>query len=156
MLRVGVILSGSGVFDGSEIHESVLTLLAIDKAGAQAICMAPNKNQSEVINHLTKAVSRETRNVLVESARIARGEIRDIREVRASELDAVILPGGYGAVKNLSDFVWNGDRCWVDGEVYRLLREVAAARKPIGAICISPAVIANNAHRISVMIFPPF
>ncbi|OGH55713.1 MAG: isoprenoid biosynthesis protein ElbB [Candidatus Lindowbacteria bacterium RIFCSPLOWO2_12_FULL_62_27] len=139
-----MVLSGCGVFDGSEIHESVLTLLALDRAGAQAVCMAPNKNQSEVINHLTAQVSHETRNVLVESARIARGQIRDIREVRASDLDAVILPGGYGAVKNLSNFVWNGDRCWIDGEVYRLLREMFDAKKPIGAVCIAPAVIAKT------------
>src|SRR3990167_1262858 len=110
MLRVGVVLSGCGVFDGSEIHESVLTLLALDRAGAQAIFFAPNKNQSEVINHLTGEVAQETRNVLVESARIARGSIRDIREARAADLDAVILPGGWGAVKNLSDFCWNGER----------------------------------------------
>lgn len=143
MLRVGVILSGSGVYDGSEIHEAVLTLLAIDKSGAQAVSMAPNKNQSEVINHVSGQVSHESRNVLVESARIARGQIRDIREVRAADLDAVILPGGYGAVKNLSDFCWNGERCWVDGEVFRLLREMFDAKKPIGATCIAPAVLAK-------------
>lgn len=143
MLRVGVVLSGSGMSDGSEIHESVLTLLALDRAGAQAIFMAPNKNQSEVINHLTGQVSRETRNVLVESARIARGQIRDIRDVRAADLDAVIMPGGWGAVKNLSDFCWNGEKCWIDGEVFRLLREMHAAKKPIGAICIAPVLLAK-------------
>lgn len=143
MLRVGVVLSGSGRFDGSEIHESVLTLLAIDRAGAQAYCVAPNKNQREVIDHVTTHVARETRNILTESARIARGQIRDIREVQAADLDAVILPGGYGAAKNLSDFVWKGERCWVDGDVYRLLREMYAAKKPIGAVCIAPAVLAK-------------
>ncbi len=143
MLRIGVVLSGSGVCDGSEIHESVLALLAIDRAGAQAVCMAPNKNQSEVINHATGQVSNESRNVLVESARIARGNIRDIREVSAADLDAVILPGGYGAVKNLSNFCWSGERAWVDGEVFRLLRDMFAARKPIGATCIAPAILAK-------------
>ena len=143
MVRVGVILSGSGVFDGSEIHESVLTILALDRAGAEAVFFAPNKNQSEVINHLTGQVAPESRNVLVESARIARGQIRDIREARAADLDAVILPGGFGVVKNLSDFCWNGERCWVDGEVYRLLGEMLAAKKPIGAACIAPAILAK-------------
>lgn len=143
MLRVGVVLSGSGRFDGSEIHESVLTLLAIDRAGAQAFCVAPNKNQREVIDHVTTHVAGETRNVLTESARIARGQIRDIREVQAADLDAVILPGGYGAVKNLSDFVWKGERCWVDSDVYRLLREMYDAKKPIGAMCIAPAILAR-------------
>ncbi len=143
MLRVGVILSGAGVCDGSEIHESVLTLLALDQNGAQAVFMAPNKNQSEVVNHANNAVSHETRNVLTESARIARGQIRDIREIHAADLDAVILPGGYGAVKNLSDFCWSGEKCWVDGEVFRLLREMLAAKKPIGAICIAPAILAK-------------
>jgi len=136
-------LSGSGVYDGSEIHESVLTLLAVDRAGAKAVCMAPNKNQAEVINHLSGQVARETRNVLVESARIARGQIRDVREVRASDLDALIIPGGFGTVKNLSDFVWKGENAWVDPDVYRLLRELAESRKPIGAICIAPAVAAK-------------
>lgn len=143
MVRVGIILSGAGVCDGSEIHESVLTLLALDRAGAQAIFMAPNKNQGEVINHLTGQIMRERRNVLVESARIARGQIRDLSQVHASDLDAVILPGGYGAVKNLSNFCWAGDQCWIDGDVSRLLREMAAARKPIGALCIAPAILAK-------------
>lgn len=144
MVKIGVLLSGSGVYDGTEIHEAVLTLLAIDKAGAQAVCMAPNVHQTEVINHLTGGVSGEVRNVLVESARIARGNIRDLRDVHATDIDALILPGGWGAVKNLSNFCWKGDRCWVDGEVYRLLREMRSARKPIGAMCIAPAIIAKT------------
>jgi enhancing lycopene biosynthesis protein 2 len=101
--KIGVVLSGCGVMDGAEIHESVITLLAIDRAGAQAVCMAPNIDQTGVINHLTgKDVAGERRNVLVESARIARGQIKDVKTVRAAELDAVILPGGYGAAKNLA------------------------------------------------------
>lgn len=149
MLRVGVVLSGSGVFDGSEIHESVLTLLALDRSNAQAVCVAPNKNQSEVINHLTGQVAKESRNVLVESARIARGQIKDLRDVHAADLDAVILPGGFGAVKNLSSFCWNGENCWVDGEVSRLLREMVEAKKPIGATCIAPAVLAKALGNLS-------
>lgn len=143
MLKIGVILSGSGVMDGAEIHESVLTLLAIDRAGAEALCFAPDKNQHHVVNHLTHAEMKESRNVLVEAARIARGRISDIRKARAADLDAVILPGGYGAAKNLCDFAFKGSDCSVDTEVARLLREMFESKKPIGAICISPAVVAK-------------
>lgn len=141
MKKVGVILSGCGVRDGSEIHEAVLTLLAIDKHGAEAVCMAPNVEFPET-DHLTMQETGATRNVLVESARIARGTIRDIKEVKASDLDAVILPGGFGAAKNLCDFAVKGAAATVNPEVARLLKEMAAARKPIGAICIAPVVIA--------------
>lgn len=141
--RIGVILSGCGFRDGSEIHEAVCTLLALDRAGAQAICMAPARKQSSVVNHLTGKTVPEQREVLVESARIARGRIRDIAEVKASELDAVILPGGYGAASNLSSFARDVEGCTVDEGVSRLLREVHAAGKPIGALCIAPAVLAR-------------
>lgn len=143
MERMGIILSGAGVFDGSDVDEAVLCRLSIDRAGAQAICMAPNKNQTEVIDHRTKRVASETRNCLTESARVARGQIRDLREVHATVLDAVIIPGGYGPSKNLSDFTWKGEQCWVDGEVSRLLREMFDAKKPIGAINISSALLAK-------------
>ena len=141
MKKIGVVLSGCGVFDGSEIHEAVLTLLSIEKAGAQAVCMAPDKPQLHVINHLTgKEESGESRNVLVEAARIARGNIEDIAGVRAEDLDALILPGGFGAAKNLSRFAVDGPGGEVDPEVRRLVEEMNAARKPIGLICIAPAV----------------
>ncbi len=144
MAKVGVILSGCGVFDGSEIHEAVITLLAIDRAGAEAVCMAPNTNQMHVVNHLTGQVAEgETRNVLVESARIARGKIRDIKEVKISDFDALILPGGFGAAKNLCDFAVKGSDCAVHPEVTRLVRETVAAQKPLAAICIAPAVLAK-------------
>ncbi len=144
MAKVGVILSGCGVMDGAEIHESVLTLLALDRAGAEAVCMAPNVDQYHVVNHVTnEAMKGERRNVLVESARIARGKIRDLKDVKANEIDALILPGGYGAAKNLSTFAITGDACSVNPEVQRLVREVHAAGKPIGAICIAPAVMAK-------------
>ncbi|MBI4208618.1 MAG: isoprenoid biosynthesis glyoxalase ElbB [Deltaproteobacteria bacterium] len=142
--KVGVILSGCGVLDGAEIHESVLTLLALDRSGAEAVCMSPNKDQRDVVNHLTNQPMRgEKRNVLIEAARIARGKIRDIKEIHAKDIDAVILPGGYGAAKNLSDYAVKGADCEVDPEVSRLLREMTAAKKPIGAICISPVVLAK-------------
>jgi len=140
--RVGLLLSGCGVYDGAEIHESVLALLALDRAGAQVVCMAPNCDQLHVIDHKTGEPTGETRNALVEAARIARGAIRDLADVHADELDALILPGGFGAVKNLCDFAVAGAGAKVHGEVARLLREMLAAEKPIGAICIAPAVLA--------------
>ena len=142
MAKVGVLLSGCGVFDGTEIHEAVLTLLALDRAGAEIVCMAPNVEQAHVINHLTQEVTAEKRNVLVESARIARGEIKDLKDVQAGDLDALIRPGGFGAAKNLSDFAFKGPEATVHPEVKRLLNDLAAAGKPIGAICIAPVVLA--------------
>jgi len=139
--KIGVVLSGCGVRDGSEIHEAVLTLLAIDRNGAEAVCMAPDMEAPEV-NHLTMTETGAKRNVLMESARIARGNIRNIKEVTATELDAVIFPGGFGAAKNLCDFADKGADAAIQPEVARLVREMAKAGKPIGAICIAPVLIA--------------
>ncbi len=139
--KIGVVLSGCGVYDGSEIHEAVFTLLAIDRSGAEAVCMAPDIQLDEV-DHLAGAPTGAKRSVLVESARIARGKIRNIAEVGAGDLDAVIFPGGFGAAKNLCDFAVKGAAAIPDPEVARLLKEMAAAKKPIGAICIAPALIA--------------
>ncbi len=141
--RIGVLLSGCGVFDGSEIHEAVLTLLALDRAGAEIVCMAPDMEQYHVVNHLTQEVTGERRNVLVESARIARGKIRDLAEVKAGEIDGLIMPGGFGAAKNLSDFALKGKDATVHEDVRRLLTELVEAGKPVGAICIAPAVLAS-------------
>jgi enhancing lycopene biosynthesis protein 2 len=125
--KIGVILSGCGVYDGSEIHEAVITLLAIDRAGAQAVCMAPDIPQMHVVNHLTgQPVEDESRNVLVESARIARGNISNIATVTAADFDALILPGGFGAAKNLCDFAVNGPDCSVNPEVARVIKETIA------------------------------
>lgn len=143
MSRVGVILSGCGVQDGSEIHEAVLTLLAIDRAGAEAVVMAPDVAQSDVVDHVTGKATGETRRVLAESARIARGDIRDVRTVKAADLDVVVLPGGYGAAKNLSTFAKDGADCTVDEGVAALLRGMHAAGKPIGALCVAPAILAR-------------
>ena len=142
--KIGVVLSGCGVNDGAEIHEAVLTLLAIDRAGAEAVCMAPNISQHHVINHITGEESLgEARNVLVESARIARGKIRDIATVKAVDIDALIFPGGFGVVKNLCDYAFQGATCSVTPEVARLATEVHAARKPIGVVCIAPVLVAR-------------
>ena len=140
--RVGVILSGCGFKDGAEIHESVLTLLALDRAGAEAVCLAPDVPQAQVVDHLTGKPTGERRNVLTESARIARGKIGDVAKADARTLDALILPGGFGAALNLCTFATEGEKGRVDPGVARLVRDVHAAKKPIGAICIAPAVIA--------------
>lgn len=151
--RIGVVLSGCGFMDGAEIHESVLTLLAIDQEGASAICMAPNMEQMHVVNHLTNnEVPGERRNVLVEAARIARGKIRDVKDVKGEELDAVIFPGGYGAAKNLCDFAVKGENCHVQPDVVRLLREMVKAHKPIGVVCIAPALMAKVAQEWGIKI----
>ncbi|HBG07135.1 MAG: isoprenoid biosynthesis protein ElbB [Geobacteraceae bacterium GWC2_58_44] len=141
MKKIGVVLSGCGVRDGSEIHEAVLTLLAIDRNGAKAVCLAPDM-ELNVVNHLNMNETGATRNVLVESARIARGEISDIKTVSVSDLDAIVFPGGFGAAKNLCSFAAEGDKGSVQPDVLRLVREMAKAKKPICAICIAPSVIA--------------
>ena len=141
--RVGVVLSGCGVFDGSEIHEAVSILIALDKHRAKIICMAPNIAQSETINHTTKKPDSQSRRVLEEAARIARGNIRDIAGIRADELDALVFPGGYGATKNLSTFATDGPNCKVNEHVERLLREMVKSQKPIGLACIAPVLAAR-------------
>jgi enhancing lycopene biosynthesis protein 2 len=142
MTRVGVILSGCGVYDGSEVYESVLTLLALDRAGAEVVCMAPDVPQMHVVDHRTGEPTGETRNVLTEAARVVRGKIRDVAEVAADELDGLILPGGFGAAKNLCDFATAGAQAKVQPDVARLIRAVHAQKKPIAAVCIAPAVLA--------------
>jgi enhancing lycopene biosynthesis protein 2 len=141
MAKIGVLLSGCGVNDGSEIHEAVITMLTLDKAGAETVCMAPDVDQFDVVNHLTGEATGEKRNVLVESARIARGIIKDIRKVRAADIDGLIIPGGFGAAKNLSDFAVKGKDAVVNEDVKRLLNDMVSAGKPVGAICIAPATL---------------
>ena len=143
MTRVGVVLSGCGVNDGAEIHESVITMLALDRAGADIVFMAPNIDQLHVINHYTGSEMDESRNVLMESARIARGKIRDMAEVHASDVDALIFPGGFGVSKNLCDYAMAGTDCSVNPDVKRLATDVHKAGKPIGIICIAPAMFAK-------------
>lgn len=140
MARVAVVLSGCGYLDGAEIHESVITLLALDRSGADVQCFAPDKAQLDVVDHLTGKPVSESRNVLAESARIARGEVRDISEADVSDFDAVIVPGGFGAAKNLSSFAVDGPACEVDAGVEKLLRDAHEASKPIGLICIAPSI----------------
>lgn len=141
--KVAMILSGCGVFDGAEINETVLTALSLDQLGAQVEYFAPDINQHHVLNHLTGEEMPEQRNVLVESARITRGKSRDIRELKAADFDAVILPGGFGVAKNLSDFAFKGADCRVQEDILQAILQFKEVKKPVGLICISPALSAK-------------
>lgn len=143
MKKIGVLLSGCGVNDGAEIHESVITMLALDRAGVETVMMAPNIDQMHVVNHYTGQEMDEFRNVLVESSRIARGNIKDMAEVTGNDIDALIIPGGFGVVKNLCDYAMAGSECSINPDVFRLVSEVHLLQKPIGAICIAPAMMAK-------------
>lgn len=141
MKKIAVILSGCGVYDGAEIYESVLALLQLNERGVDYQCMAPNIEQMHVVNHLTGEVAEgESRNVLVEAARLARGDIIDLATADVSEYDALIIPGGFGAAKNLSDFAVKGPECQVNAEVLAFTQTIHQAGKPVGLICIAPAM----------------
>lgn len=143
MKNIAVILAGNGVYDGAEIHESTLTLLAIARQGASYQCFAPDVNQAHVINHVTGEEMPETRNVMVEAARIARGNIKALSEYKAADYDAIIIPGGFGAAKNLCTFAFDGPDCKVNPDVENAVKTTIEAGKPLGALCISPAIIAK-------------
>lgn len=145
MPKIGVVLSGCGVFDGAEIYESVLTLYFLQKKGAEVLIMAPDVDQMHVINHLKgEPAEGETRNVLVEAARIARGDIKDMADVNVSDFDALCFPGGFGAAKNLTTFAVDGPDCEINPEVKRLVKDTIDAKKPLAAICIAPVVVAKT------------
>jgi enhancing lycopene biosynthesis protein 2 len=152
MKKFAVILSGCGVYDGSEIHEAVMALLAISKAGATYQVFAPDINQYHVVNHLKGEPANETRNVLVESARIARGQIKALNEFNASDFDALVLPGGFGAAKNLSTYAFEGAAMKVNDEVAKALRAMHEMKKPIGAMCIAPVILAKVFGHVDVTI----
>lgn len=154
MKKFAIVLSGCGVFDGAEIHEATLTMLAIKKLGADYQIFAPDIDQHHVINHYTgkEMKEKERRNVLVESARIARGDIKSLDEFNVNKFDALIFPGGFGAAKNLSSVAFKGAEAEVDEEVERAVKEMLAAKKPIGALCISPVVIAKIIGDVRVTI----
>lgn len=152
MKPIAVILSGCGVYDGTEIHEATMSMLAIDQNGAQYELFAPDIDQMHVINHLTGQQTDEKRNVLVESARIARGNIRDLKEFNADEFDALLIPGGFGAAKNLSDYAFKGAAMKVNSDVEKAIRAVHAAQKPIGALCIAPVLLASIIKESNVTI----
>jgi len=150
--QTAVILSGCGVYDGAEIHESVLTLLAIAKNNADYTIFAPDIEQHHVINHLKGEETNEKRNVLIEASRIARGNIKALSEYNPKAFDALFLPGGFGVAKNLSSFAFEGANCKVDPETEQAIIETYKAQKPIGALCISPVVIAKILDNVIVTI----
>jgi enhancing lycopene biosynthesis protein 2 len=150
--KFAVILAGCGVYDGAEIHEATLTLLAIDRHSLDYQCFAPDINQAHVINHLNGNEMKETRNVLVESARIARGNIKPLTSFEEKEFDAVIFPGGFGVAKNLCTFAFEGKNCEVYPDVQNIIRVMHSAGKPIGALCISPVLITKVLGDIKVTI----
>lgn len=143
MKKFAVVLSGCGVFDGAEIHEATMTLYAIMKEGGTYEIFAPDIEQHHVVNHITGEEMNEKRNVLVESARIARGKIRALNEYNADDFDALMYPGGFGVAKNLSNFAFEGANCYVNPEVEKSVLDTVKAGKPIGALCISPAIMAK-------------
>jgi len=152
MKKIAVVLSGCGVYDGSEIHEATLTLLAISKRGAAYQCFAPDMMQAHVVNHLTGEEMPEQRNVLIESARIARGNVKPLSEYKANEYDAIVFPGGFGAAKNLSTYAFDGPDLTINHEVQKAIEETVEAGKPIGALCISPVIFAKIFDQVKVTI----
>ena len=152
MKKIAVVLAGNGVFDGAEIHEATLTLLAIARNGAQYQCFAPDINQAHVVNHLTGEEMPETRNVLVEAARIARGNIKPLSDYKAKEFDALVFPGGFGVAKNLCTFAFDGINCTVNPDVEKAIKSTVIEEKPIGALCISPVLIAKVLVDVEVTI----
>ncbi|MDH3391216.1 MAG: isoprenoid biosynthesis glyoxalase ElbB [Desulfobulbaceae bacterium] len=151
-VKFAVILSGCGNKDGAEIHESVMTLWAIHKHGAEYQCFAPDIDQHHVLNYITNQEMAENRNVLVESARIARGAIMDLKAYKVNDFDGLVMPGGLGVAKNLSTFAFEGADCTVNEDVVRAVKETAAQNKPIGALCIAPAIIAKILGDVEVTI----
>lgn len=140
--HIAIILSGCGVYDGSEIFEATLTFLAIEHHGSTFQCFAPDIEQTKVVNHLTgETMKEETRNVLVESARLCRGNIKNLNELREQDFDGLILPGGFGAAINLSDYATAGVKASINPDVYSAVRSFADAKKPVGFICIAPVLV---------------
>ncbi len=143
MKKFALVLSGCGVFDGSEIHETTLTMYSISKHDASYDIFAPDIEQHHVVNHLSGNEADDKRNVMVESARIARGAVKDLKELNAASYDALIFPGGFGVAKNLCTFAFDGPDCKVNPEVERVLKDMKNEGKPIGALCIAPVLFAK-------------
>ncbi|MEE6470954.1 hypothetical protein FKM82_009125 [Ascaphus truei] len=141
--RVAVVLAGCGVFDGSEIHEASAVLVHLSRRAAQVKIFAPNIEQMHVVDHLKGSPTEEKRNVLVESARVARGNIQDLAELKVDDFNAVIFPGGFGVAKNLCSWAVDGNKCTVNDQVKATLQAFHEAKKPIGLCCISPVLAAK-------------
>lgn len=143
MKKIGVLLSGCGVYDGAEIHESVFTMLAIQEVGAEYICISVNKPQHHVVNHLTGEEMKESRNMMIEAARIARGNVKDITEVDPADIDALVIPGGFGSAKNFTSWAFEGPEGMVLPEVKLLVVNMINIGKPVCALCVSPVVVSK-------------
>ncbi len=152
MKKFAVLLSGCGVFDGAEIHEATLSLLAIVKQGGSYEIFAPDTNMHHVINHITGEEMEETRNVLVESARIARGQIRNLKQFNPMSFDGLLLPGGFGVAKNLSSWAFEGADATILPEVEEAITGMVALKKPVGALCISPVILAKVLGKVHLTI----
>ena len=142
-MKIGVLLSGCGVYDGAEIQEAVLTLLAIEEMGAKAVCISIDKEQHHVINHTNGEETNESRNMLVESARIARGDIRSVSEIDPADIDALVIPGGFGSAKNFTSWAFSGPEGTILPEVKLLIVNLINIGKPIVALCVSPVVLSK-------------
>lgn len=143
MKTVGVVLAGCGYLDGAEIQESVLTMLALSRASVSYQCLAPDIEQMHVVNHLKAEPTGETRRVLIEAARLARGNVQPLDDTWVDKLDSVIFPGGFGAAKNYCDWAVKGDDCSINPAVQSFMVKFVEARTPIGVICIAPVVLAR-------------
>jgi enhancing lycopene biosynthesis protein 2 len=152
MKKFAVVLSGCGVYDGSEIHEATLSMLAIARQGCSYDIFAPDRNQHHVINHLTGEEMDETRNVMVESARIARGKVSDLKTFNPQEFDGLLFPGGFGAAKNLSTWAFEAADAAVLPEVEDAIRGMVALKKPVGALCIAPVILARVLGEVKLTI----
>jgi enhancing lycopene biosynthesis protein 2 len=152
MKKFAIILAGCGVYDGAEIHEAVMAMYAVMKNGAEYQLFAPDIAQHHVVNHLTGAEMPEIRNVLVESARIARGKIKPLTDLDMRSFDALLFPGGFGVAKNLCSFAFKGADCEVHPQVSKVVREAVSLRKPVGALCISPVILAKVLGDVEITI----
>lgn len=152
MKKFAIVLSGCGVFDGAEIHEATLSMLAVSQQGASYQVFAPDVEQHHVINHISGEEMKESRNVLVESARIARGAIVDLKKFSAEDFDGLLFPGGFGAAKNLSTWAFDGADAKILPEVETAIRGMVQANKPIGALCISPVILAKVLDSVQLTI----
>lgn len=152
MKKIAIILSGCGVYDGSEIHEATMAMLAVKKNGAEYELYAPDKPQYDVVNHLNGQQCDEQRNVLVEAARIARGNIKPLRELDPKNVDAILFPGGFGVAKNLSNYAFKGVDYDVIPEVVELVKTTHSMGKPIGAMCIAPILLAKSLEKVTITV----
>tara|TARA_B100000508_G_scaffold91658_2_gene71483 strand:+ start:46933 stop:47613 length:681 start_codon:yes stop_codon:yes gene_type:complete len=143
-MKVGVLLSGCGVYDGAEIHEAVLTLLAIEEAGAEAVCIGIDRDQHHVVNHMNGEEQSEKRNMLIEASRIARGDIKEINDVEPADIDMLVIPGGFGSAKNFTTWAFDGPEGEVLPQVKLLLVNMVNIGKPVVALCVSPVVVAKS------------